>query len=152
MRSTTQPPYLGGPTMLCHVNELRLNQCKRIACRRSHKETRRRSRFKNGKRIAVNTTNSNDETNEEVKAMNPMYSLRRLTAATSVALALVFSGAGLTHAADKTVSVGITLPLTGADAEDSARVRDGFLMSLQEANETHAIPGYTINPIVYDTA
>jgi branched-chain amino acid transport system substrate-binding protein len=84
--------------------------------------------------------------------MNPMYSLRRLTAATSVALALIFSGAGLTHAADKTVSVGITLPLTGADAEDSARVRDGFLMAIQEANEKHMVPGYTLNAVVYDTA
>lgn len=56
------------------------------------------------------------------------------------------------EAADKTAAVGITLPLTGPDAEDSLRVEQGFLMALEEANEKHEIPGYVLKAVVLDTA
>src|SRR4051794_34453816 len=37
-------------------------------------------------------------------------------------------------AADKVVKVGITLPLTGADAEDATLIKNGALMAIEEAN------------------
>lgn len=56
------------------------------------------------------------------------------------------------EAADKTAKIGITLPLTGPDAEDSRRVEQGFLMALEEANEKHEIPGYVLEAVVLDNA
>ena len=55
-------------------------------------------------------------------------------------------------AADTQVGIGITLPLTGADAEDSTKVEEGFKMAIDEANESHALPGVKLEAIVYDTA
>ena len=55
-------------------------------------------------------------------------------------------------AADRQVDIGITLPLTGADAEDSLKVEQGFKMAIDEANESHSIPGVKLEAIIYDTA
>jgi branched-chain amino acid transport system substrate-binding protein len=53
-------------------------------------------------------------------------------------------------AADKTVSVGIALPLTGADAEDAVLIKDGAMMAIDEANAKGGIAGYRINVLVLD--
>jgi branched-chain amino acid transport system substrate-binding protein len=53
--------------------------------------------------------------------------------------------------AQKTVKVGITLPLTGADAEDAIHIKNGAVMAIDEANAAGAIPGYKIDVVVYDS-
>ncbi len=41
-----------------------------------------------------------------------------------------------THAADKTVTIGISLPFTGADAHDAELIKDGAMLAIDEANAT----------------
>ena len=53
--------------------------------------------------------------------------------------------------AQKSVKVGITLPLTGADAEDAVHMKNGFVMAIDEANAANAVPGYKIDTVVYDS-
>ena len=38
------------------------------------------------------------------------------------------------HAQQKTVKLGITLPLTGADADDAAKIKNGSMIAIDEAN------------------
>src|SRR5690242_12620997 len=66
------------------------------------------------------------------------------------AAALVASTAYPVLAADKTVTIGINLPLTGADAHDAELIKDGAMMALDEANEQGGVSGYKINVIVLD--
>jgi branched-chain amino acid transport system substrate-binding protein len=51
----------------------------------------------------------------------------------------------------KSVTVGITLPLTGADAEDAALIEDGALLAIEEANAKGGVAGYHINTIILDS-
>jgi branched-chain amino acid transport system substrate-binding protein len=53
-------------------------------------------------------------------------------------------------AADKTISIGINLPLTGADAHDAELIKDGAMLALDEANAQGGVAGYKINVIVLD--
>jgi branched-chain amino acid transport system substrate-binding protein len=55
-----------------------------------------------------------------------------------------------TYAADKTVTIGITLPLTGADADDATLIKDGAMMAIDEANAKGGVAGYKINVMVLD--
>lgn len=55
-------------------------------------------------------------------------------------------------AADKPITLGVTLPLTGADAEDAKLVEQGFMMAVDEANERHEIPGYRLDLRILNTA
>jgi branched-chain amino acid transport system substrate-binding protein len=55
-------------------------------------------------------------------------------------------------AAEKTVKIGITLPLTGTDALDAKLVNQGFQMAIDEANDRQGVPGYRIAVLVLDTA
>ncbi|HXP74857.1 MAG TPA: branched-chain amino acid ABC transporter substrate-binding protein [Stellaceae bacterium] len=59
-------------------------------------------------------------------------------------------GLGTAHA-QKTVKVGISLPLTGADAEDALHIKNGAVMAFDEANAAGTIPGYKIDIVVYDS-
>jgi branched-chain amino acid transport system substrate-binding protein len=70
---------------------------------------------------------------------------------TALALFTLLVG-GTTWADDKAISVGITLPLTGADTEDSRFVEQGFKMAIDEANAKHQIPGYELRLVVINTA
>jgi len=54
------------------------------------------------------------------------------------------------EAQHKSVKIGITLPLTGADAEDATRIKDGALMAIDDANAKGGIDGYKIDTAVYD--
>ena len=54
-----------------------------------------------------------------------------LVIATALIVTLVaFGGLPRTHAQSKTLTIGITLPLTGADAEDAALIEDGALLAI----------------------
>jgi branched-chain amino acid transport system substrate-binding protein len=54
------------------------------------------------------------------------------------------------RAADKSVTVGIDLSLTGADAETAVRIKDGFMMAIDEANAKGGPSGYHINVLLLD--
>jgi branched-chain amino acid transport system substrate-binding protein len=66
------------------------------------------------------------------------------------AAAIAGSYAARVLAADKTVSVGINLPLTGADAQAAAKIKQGAQMAFDEANAAGGVAGYKINVIVLD--
>jgi branched-chain amino acid transport system substrate-binding protein len=53
-------------------------------------------------------------------------------------------------AADKTVTIGINLPLTGADAHDAELIKNGALLAIDEANAKGGVAGYKINVMVLD--
>ncbi|HEY3909396.1 MAG TPA: branched-chain amino acid ABC transporter substrate-binding protein [Stellaceae bacterium] len=56
----------------------------------------------------------------------------------------------LAVAADKTVTVGISLPFTGADAHDAELIKDGALLALDEANAAGGAAGYKIGVMLLD--
>jgi branched-chain amino acid transport system substrate-binding protein len=79
---------------------------------------------------------------------------RTLTAAvlgTGVLLAL---GASVTPAisADKMLTIGVTLPLTGADADSAARIKYGAQMAIDEANAKGGVAGYKLEMMALDNA
>ena len=53
-------------------------------------------------------------------------------------------------AADKTITIGINLPLTGADAHDAELIKDGALLAIDEAHAQGGVAGYKINVMVLD--
>jgi branched-chain amino acid transport system substrate-binding protein len=55
-------------------------------------------------------------------------------------------------AADKTIIIGINLPITGADAAGAKRMMNGALLGIQQANDANEIPGYTLKPLVLNDA
>ena len=66
----------------------------------------------------------------------------------------VLPGVATTDAAraqQKAVTLGITLPLTGADADDAAFIKNGFMTAIEEANAKGGVAGYKINVVVYDS-
>jgi branched-chain amino acid transport system substrate-binding protein len=65
------------------------------------------------------------------------------------AAALAGSYAVRALAADKTVTIGINLPLTGADAHDAELIKDGALMALDEA-KAKGVAGYKVEIMVLD--
>ena len=54
------------------------------------------------------------------------------------------------HADDKAVTIGIDLSLTGADAETAVRIRDGFMLAIDEANAKGGAAGYHLNVLLLD--
>ena len=66
------------------------------------------------------------------------------------AVALVASLAWRAFAADKTVTVGINLPLTGADAQAALKIKQGAQLALDDANAEGGVSGYKINILVLD--
>ncbi|HLW47291.1 MAG TPA: branched-chain amino acid ABC transporter substrate-binding protein [bacterium] len=73
-----------------------------------------------------------------------------------IAAALVVTMAALgglprTHAQSKTLYVGITLPLTGADAEDAELIKDGAMLAIDQANAKGGVAGYKIEAIILDS-
>lgn len=53
---------------------------------------------------------------------------------------------------EQTVIVGVTLPLTGADAQDAKLVDQGFQMAIDQANERKEIPGHRLMLQTLNTA
>ncbi len=74
------------------------------------------------------------------------------SATLSAAMLAAIGGASLrpAYAADKTVTVGIDLSLTGADAEGSVRILNGALLAIDQANDSNAIPGYKLEVMKLD--
>ncbi|HXW26428.1 MAG TPA: branched-chain amino acid ABC transporter substrate-binding protein [Xanthobacteraceae bacterium] len=70
-----------------------------------------------------------------------------------VALAAMAALAGVVGsvAADKVVKIGVTLPLTGADAEGAILIKNGALLAIEEANAKGGVAGYRIEPVIYDS-
>jgi branched-chain amino acid transport system substrate-binding protein len=66
------------------------------------------------------------------------------------AAALAAGWAGRALAADKSITVGINLPLTGADADDANLIKDGAMLAIDEANAKGGVGGYKINVVVLD--
>src|SRR5580692_13217591 len=69
--------------------------------------------------------------------------------AAALAVASAFT-ARTTLAADKTVTVGINLSLTGADAESAKRIENGAIMAFDEINASGGVNGYKIVLTPYD--
>ena len=55
------------------------------------------------------------------------------------------------HAQDKSVTIGIELPLTGADANSATRIRNGAIMAIDDANAKGGVGGYKLNVTVLDS-
>ena len=53
-------------------------------------------------------------------------------------------------AADKTITVGINLPLTGADAHDAELIKDGAVKAIEEAMAKGPIAGYKVEIMILD--
>jgi branched-chain amino acid transport system substrate-binding protein len=86
--------------------------------------------------------------------MGQSYHVRGgVKAAAVVAFAALASVAGLqtSNAQTKSVKIGITLPLTGADAEDALLIKNGAMMAIDEANAKGGVAGYKIEVVVYDS-
>ena len=54
----------------------------------------------------------------------------------------------MTFAAEKSVTIGINVPLTGSDAEAATQIKDGAMMAVDEVNGV--VAGYKINIMVLD--
>jgi len=54
------------------------------------------------------------------------------------------------RAAGKSVTVGIDLSLTGADAETAVLIKNGFMMAIDESNAKGGPAGYHINVLMLD--
>ena len=53
-------------------------------------------------------------------------------------------------AADKSVTIGISLPFTGADAHDAELIKDGAMLAIDDANAAGGIDGYKISVLQLD--
>jgi branched-chain amino acid transport system substrate-binding protein len=53
-------------------------------------------------------------------------------------------------AAGKSITVGITVPLTGADAEGAIQIKNGAMIAADAANAKGGVAGYKINVMVLD--
>jgi branched-chain amino acid transport system substrate-binding protein len=84
--------------------------------------------------------------------MKSLKLTRRAFNAGTVAAAAIAAVGGRTAAlADqKVIKIGITLPLTGADADDATQIKNGAMMAIDEANAAGGVAGYKIVPIIYD--
>ena len=54
------------------------------------------------------------------------------------------------RAADKFVTIGINLPLTGAASEDATNILHGAQLAIEEANARGGVGGYEIRQLVLD--
>jgi len=66
------------------------------------------------------------------------------------AAALILSSTLPAGAADKTITIGMSLSLTGADAQSAQKVKEGAQMAIEEANAQGGVAGYKINVVVLD--
>ena len=81
------------------------------------------------------------------------YTPRALNIAAAAGV-LALAGAGgipAAQAQQKLVKLGITLPLTGADADDASKIEHGFEMAVREANAKGGVGGYKIQFVTYDS-
>lgn len=55
-------------------------------------------------------------------------------------------------AAEQVIRIGITEPVTGADAEDATLQVDGALLAIKQANDAQEVKGYRLEPVVLNNA
>jgi len=77
--------------------------------------------------------------------------LRRNLLGATIAAGMLGVAALSAQAADKTVTIGITLPLTGADAQGAILIKNGMQMAIDEANAAGGAGGYKLETIVLDS-
>jgi branched-chain amino acid transport system substrate-binding protein len=58
--------------------------------------------------------------------------------------------AGRVLAADKSVTIGISLPFTGADAHDAELIKDGAMLAIDDANAAGGVGGYKVSVLQLD--
>ena len=80
-----------------------------------------------------------------------MLQRRKMLAVTALAAIAGLAIVAQTGAADKVVKIGITLPLTGADADDANRIKYGAQLAIDDANAKGGIAGYKIDTVIYDS-
>jgi branched-chain amino acid transport system substrate-binding protein len=73
-----------------------------------------------------------------------------ISLSTTALIGALVGRTGSSFAADKTVKVGIALPLTGADAHDAELIKDGAMLAIDEANTAGGVGGYTIDAVLLD--
>jgi branched-chain amino acid transport system substrate-binding protein len=81
--------------------------------------------------------------------------ITRRSAASLIAGTALGAALGLptiAEADDKVIVIGINLPITGADAAGAKRIMNGALLGIQQANDSSAVPGYTLKPLVLNDA
>ena len=66
------------------------------------------------------------------------------------AVAIAGSYAARALAADKSVTVGINLPLTGADAQSAQKIKEGATMAIDEAMAKGDVGGYKVEVLILD--
>jgi branched-chain amino acid transport system substrate-binding protein len=79
--------------------------------------------------------------------------LRRRSFIILSATALVGTLASRWHtirAADRTITIGINLPFTGADAHDAELIKDGAMLAIDEANQQGGVAGYKVEVLQLD--
>ena len=78
---------------------------------------------------------------------------RAFNIAAVAGVAVLASAGGIlaVQAQQKTVKLGMTLPLTGADADDAAKIQHGFQIAVDEANAKGGVAGYKIEIVTYDS-
>ena len=79
------------------------------------------------------------------------YTRRAFNVGTVAIVAIAAVGGGAAALADqRVVKIGITLPFTGADAEDATLIKNGVMIAFDEANAAGGVAGYKIVPVIYD--
>src|SRR5437867_4458583 len=77
---------------------------------------------------------------------------RQLLTTTAGAIALAASaGFNPVQADEKLVTIGIELPLTGADADSATRIKNGAIMAIEDANGKGGAGGYKLAVSVLDS-
>jgi branched-chain amino acid transport system substrate-binding protein len=69
----------------------------------------------------------------------------------AVAALATIAGLAPAQAQDKTVTIGIELPLTGADADGATRIKNGALMAIDDTNAAGGAGGYKLQASVLDS-
>ena len=86
-----------------------------------------------------------------MKNSNYVRALLGGAAALGVAAMLGLGGMGAVAQDKGPIKIGITLPLTGADAEDALLIKQGAMMAIDDANAKGGIEGRKIEVVVYDS-
>src|SRR5579864_9118414 len=88
---------------------------------------------------------------QAMKSSNYVRALLGGVAAAGVAAMLGVGGMGALAQDKGPIKIGITLPLTGADAEDALLIKQGAMMAIDDANAKGGIDGRKIDVVVYDS-
>jgi branched-chain amino acid transport system substrate-binding protein len=91
--------------------------------------------------------------NEARTMQATQHTRRTFSAAVILGLASIAGlvGSSSLEAQQKTVKVGIILPLTGADAEGALVIKNGAMMAIDEANAKGGVAGYKIEVVTLDS-